>query len=662
MLAVSLREFANRSEREILGWLNQPYKVLVTDDEGTEMETTTYDLMLSWYGMVTHRRYNHMPYTVKEIIKSHTYDDGDLQKPYNLFLERLETFVIDPVEIDQIHRDVYAWQTKVNNFLVIFGQAGVVSATATDVTLVFDEPVIADIRNRLRAGEITTDEAETEFKHVVLNHSSLDGYIFIMQLRTGAASINQGFQTVITIGNRFDINNAIIPNPIVPPYAEGIVNLADVLAENRSAGKALNSNGKALEDSEWFHRKLHEVANPVMSVGHLEDCGTKTYIPYEITSMAFLKSLRGKWYFDEKEDKEMLVTRATQKRFKVGDTIHCRSIAFCKSGHAGKPCGRCYGQMKASIPYNVINMRSANPGMWSATAIAERIGQALLSTKHFMRHTTSKPFVVHIGDERYITTDGDNIYLTPEMCQQGTELVFPATMAEELSDLSSIENLDEINEDLLTNFQSAMFNYRIEDMMVPGTYSEQTIHVTTMVSSRRARMSKELIEYVIENGWDKDKKVLRINLANYDYKSPLFFLPYVHEDLNQYRSEVEQFLSLTRRNNVWRQRVVTPEIFGEVVNEFWTLINRKFEGFNIIHAETLLYTITARDPDKGLYGMPTGDEPRYFVPFKHAIENRCINILMTYQGQIKVFENPRTYDIKERQGGSQTCFLANAVL
>lgn len=659
MMEVSLREFANRSEVEVLEWLNQPYKVKLTDDEGQVLETNTYDLMISWYGLETHRHYNELPYQIKEVVKCEAYADSDLQAPINHFQEILSEIVDDPVEVDKIKRIDYAWQTKLNNFLVIFSQRGVVSASARDVQEVMDMEVISDIRTRYYDGKITIDEAEAEFKVAILSHPSLDNHNFPAMARTGDVSVNQGFQLMITLGNRFDINNSIFPNPIKPSYGEGIVNLADIIAENRSAGKALVSNGKALEDSEWFHRKLHLLANVVTGIQHQHDCGTTTTIPIKITSKAILRSLAGKYYYDEEEEKFLPMNRRRMKKFNLGDIVHCRTIEYCRSP-GGTPCGVCYGKMKAMVPYNVIMQRSANPGMLSATAIAERIGQSLLSTKHFMRHTVTKPFVVCIGDDPYITTDGDNIFLTKTMVQEGTYLVFPSSMVKELSDLSSIENLDDINEEMLTNFGNATFQYKIEDPMVPGTFSEQTIHVTTTVSSRRARMSKELIDYVIENGWERDRKDILIDLSKFNHEDPLFFLPYVHEDLNQYRLEIEQYLALTRRNNIWKSREVTPEIFSETLNEFWTLINRKFEGFNIIHAETLLYCITAKDPERGLYGLPEGDEPRYFAPFKHCIENRDFGNFIIYQGQIKVLENPKSFQIPNRQPSALGAFVKNA--
>ncbi|QGZ14384.1 terminase large subunit [Photobacterium phage PDCC-1] len=660
MKTISLREFANLSEHQVIGWRKDLSKVTVTDDNGETLVSNTYDLIMTWYGLELHRRYEHLniPYTTKEIIHCKVYNDATLQRPLQYMLDILMSHVNDPVEADLIKQIVYVWHFKINNILVYLGSPGVISATAEDVMEVFNHPKIADIRKRLRAGELTYDEAEEEFKQTVLRESTLDFSTFIMQARTGAVSINQGFQTFISRGACFDLNNRIMPNPIEPSFAEGITNLADILAESRSAGKALVSNGKALEDSEWFHRKLHLTTSPVKDIDHYTDCGTNTVIPIELKSKELINSLQGKYYHDE-DGSVHLITRERVKKLKVGETIHVRSIQFCRNEKA--PCAVCYGQMRMSVPYNVIMRKSANPGMLSGTAVAEPIGQGMLSTKHFMRHVQAVPFTVMAGDHEYITTNGDDIFLKPEMVKCSTRIQLPVSMVSELTDLRSMENLDEVQDDQLTCFPTLTLTYEMEDPMLPGTKTETTVHLDTQVSSRQARMSKEFIEYTMIKGWEKTKKYIEIDVTDFDPDYPLLSLPYVYEDLDKYRSEIESFLALSRRNKAWRDTQVTPEFFGQVMVDFWLLINRKFKNINMVHIETLLHSTTAVAPNEGLYRLPVGDEPRYFIPFKNAIENRGFGSLLIYQGQNKVIESPSTFYVKERQATAMECFFTNSV-
>lgn len=660
MKTISLRDFAHLTEQQVIGWRKDLIKVKVVDDNGEELISNTYDLIMTWYGLELHRRYEHLnvPYSVKEIINCKVYNDATLQRPMQYMLDILIEHVHDPVEADLIKQIVYVWHFKINNILVYLGSPGVISATAEDVMEVFNHPMIADIRKRLLNYEISYDEAEEEFKHTVLHEPTLDFSTFIMQARTGAVSINQGFQTFISRGACFDINNRIMPNPIEPSFAQGITNLADILAESRAAGKALVSNGKALEDSEWFHRKVHLTASPIKDIDHYTDCGTTTTIPVVLKTKAVIQALHGKYYHDE-DGNLRLVTRDRLKELKIGQVLNIRTMHYCRNAKA--PCAICYGQMRMSVPYNVIMRKSANPGMLSGTAVAEPIGQGMLSTKHFMRHVQAAPFNVQIGDEEYITSDGDNIFLKPEIIAAKTRIQLPVSMISELTDLRSMENLDEVQDDQLTCFPTLTLTYEMEDPMLPGTKTETTVHLTTQVSSRQARMSTAFIEYTMNKGWEKTKKHVEIDVSDFDPSEALLTLPYVYEDLDKYRSEIESFLALSRRNKAWRDTPITPEFFANVMVDFYLLIDRKFKNINMIHIETLLHSTTAVAPHEGLYRLPVGDEPRFFIPFKNAIEGRGIGSLMIYQGQPKVMESPSTYFVKERQATAMECFFTNAV-
>ena len=215
------------------------------------------------------------------------------------------------------------------------GQGGEVSATAFDVQDVMDNPVIVKIKEDLQAKKITIDEAEGLFKTAILHEPTLDDNTYVMFIRTGGTTVNQAFQTCITRGAVFDLNNSIMPNPIEPGFAEGITNIADAVGETKAAGKALISNGKALEDSEWFHRKLHIATNVFTSIDYYHDCGTKITIPIKVLSNDHLRSMMGKYVMVD--DKPVLLNRKSVKQFKKGDVLNVRSIAFCRHSGSGVP-------------------------------------------------------------------------------------------------------------------------------------------------------------------------------------------------------------------------------------------------------------------------------------------------------------------------------------
>ncbi|TQH36847.1 hypothetical protein, partial [Pseudomonas aeruginosa] len=68
------------------------------------------------------------------------------------------------------------------------------------------------------------------------------------------------------------------------------------------------------------------------------------------------------------------------------------------------------------------------------------------------------------------------------------------------------------------------------------------------------------------------------------------------------------------------QQIVTPRLFGEVLAEYWGLINQETKGINIIHPEVLLYSTLCRDPMRGDYSLANGKGPKYFVNFQECIK------------------------------------------
>jgi len=667
-MMVNLRDFANLTEAQVLRWRGFRAAAEVVDDFGEKALTDTYALMLTWQGLIVHRRYNDVPYSIKELVPSAydgtgrdiVYNDKTLATPVDYILGEVMPHIDDPVENDYIKVMVYNWQTKLNNMIVVMTERSIVSAQAESVVELVDDPGIVEIREKVLNEEISIDEGEVLFSDYIKTAPSLNNNTVALLARTGGVSINQAYQTAGIRGKVFDLGNQIQPNAIRSNYAEGIVNLADSLGDSRGSGKSLISNGKALKDSEWFHRKIHIFGAVLHSIDHQTDCGSTDVVPIRVTCAEMAAALMGK-YRQLEDGSTALIDAKAAKLLKAGDVVSVRSVSFCRNGKSGAPCGRCYGAMKAHIPYNTMMRRDANVGMYSGTTICNPLGQKMLSTKHFIRNATAKKFVPHNRDKDIISSNGDEIFLTKDICREGTQMVLRAGIAKELADLKSLDALDEVSLDNLPYFSEVTFKYEIEDVMMGGTTTQQHPAVTS-VSSRHARFSMGFLRYVLEKGWTvEDKRFISVDLSEWNFLEPIFVLPYTREDLDAHRSRVENFLTFNKRNNAWRKQSVTPKIFGEVVGEFWTLINHETKGINIIHIETILACALTKDPAKLSYKLANGPGEKYFASFISCIENRGGGGLMMFEKQQNVLNNPRTMMVKDRQPSPLECFFQHGV-
>jgi hypothetical protein len=664
---IKLRDFANLDESQVLRWRGLRLAAQVEDDFGKKVNSDTFALMLTWQGLVVHRMYNDLKYSVDELIPSNkadggknvVYEDKTLATPLNWTLQQVMPHINDPVENDRIKRAIHIWQNKLNNLIVVMSEGYEISATAESVAELMEDDGIMDIRQQILDKKVSIDDGEKLFATYIKEAPSLNHNTMALLARTGGVSINQAFQTTIIRGAVFDLNNTINPNPVMVPYAHGITNVADSLGERNASGKSLINNGKGLKDAEWFHRKIHLLSAPLHSVGHLVDCGTTVGMPIKIPNLAFALSLMGKFRIMD-DGAVVLIDQTNVGQIKAGDTVTVRSMAFCNSTNAGKPCGKCYGMMKSAIPHNTIMGKDANAGMYSGTTLCNPMGQKMLSTKHFIRNATSRAFVPHTRDKDIIFSNGDEIFLREEICTPGSELVLRSDIVKSLSDLKSLDMLDGVGLDKLPYFSEVTFRYEVEDIMMGGKTTQQHA-ATTSVSSRNARFSLDFLKYVLDRGWKVvDKRFIAVDLSEWNSLAPMFSLPYTREDLDMHRARVENFMTFNKRNTAWRNQVVTPKIFGEVLSEFWTLINQEITGINAVHIESLLYCCLAKDPNNLSYAMVNGPGDKYFTSFVNCITNRGGGGLFIYEKQQNVLNESKTFMMMDRQGSVLESFWSLA--
>lgn len=667
-MQVSLREFANLSEADMLRWRGTRRAVDVVDDEGNIGLSDTYALMLTWQGLIIHRKYPEVPYHIKELVPSKrdpehkhvVYNDKTLKIPLDQILGVVGPRIDDPEEFDGIKRLIHAWQAKLNNMIVVMSERSVLSARAEDVDDLMMNPGIIEIREKVQSGEISIDEGELLFSDYIKTDPSLDNNTVALMARTGGVSINQAYQLAGVRGAVFDLPNTILPNPIMSNYGEGIVKQVDVLGDGKSSGMSLISNGRGLKDSQWFHRKTHLATAVIQGILHTHDCGSDDYAEMRIASTDMAIAMLGKHRLLDNGHIE-LIDHKTVKNIKVGETVAFRTIGFCRSGVDGMPCGKCYGAMKSSIPYNVIMRRNANVGMFASTTICNPLGQKMLSTKHFIRNAVTRRFEVQQKDKQILTSNGNEIFLKPDMCQEGTRIILRASIQKDLADLRSLDVLDEISVDKLPYFDDVTFQYEIEDIMVGGKTIQQH-SAQTSVASRNSRFSTGFLQYVLDKGWDiLDRKHIAVELKDWNFEDPIFMLPFTREGLDAHRKRVENFMTFNKRNAAWKAQPVTPKMFGEVLGEFWTLINQETKGINIVHPETMLAALLCKKPSEGSYKLTLGSGEKYFENFMTCVENRGAGGLMIAQGQQSVLSNIKTFLVKDRQSSPLEAFFQHGV-
>lgn len=640
-------------------------RVEVEDDTGAKEVTDTWVLQLGWFGLIVHRHFNEEPYHLNElpILRSKDgrqafIDDGILKKPIDNFLERIMLKHDTPEFYDFIKQLVYVWHNQLHNYMAIKSETAVVSARAMDVVHIYRHPKIADLKQRVMNRETNLADAGKEFEDIMMTDPAFDRSVFGLLYRTRSVSTVQSFQLIIARGDVFDLNNVILPNTVMTSYADGITNLADSLGDSKGAGFSLISNGAALQDSEWFHRKVHNLAQVVRGVRYQTDCGSTTGPVIKIVSKDFKKCLAGSYRIND-DGTTTLLTYKVLEEIKTGDVIRIRNVAWCKDSHQGKPCSICFGKMESALPYNPYTKKSAVPGIFYGSTFAEPIGQSILKTKHRIGTASAKGFEVNKQDKDYISTDkkGDYIYFNEKILNDDSDpyLILDKRTQQDFSDFKFMDSLEDLNPNMLSTYETVDLKVNTVNPMLDEGKATYYPKLVTNIASRKARMTRPFIEHLLSQPMERyDGNKFKISIKGFDHNEPAYELPLVNEDLDAYRERVESFL----RFKDWGDTEVTPEVHGETLIAFWKVVDEKYKEANIVMHSIFLWCCMVTNPKELDFSIPTGEEPRQFMNFQRALLSRGLGNAIMYGWQKDVLMGgPLSFLIKNRQGGALECFI-----
>lgn len=654
---ISLREFANISIIDMFDFCEGRREIIVVDDNKEEALTDTLLLSFTWFGLMLHRHYNHEPYLVSEIIDLSgkggypTFiDDKLLTKPLIEFIPVVLMKTDNPDDYDFVKQINYVHQNLIHNYLSILGEVSVVSIRAVDVALVYDHPKVQEIKKERRERKISVDLAMKMFDKVLQTEPSFDKSLFVLLYRTKGLDKVQSYNLIIERGPVFDLNGTVMPFNIDACYAEGITNAADSLADSKGGGFSLNSNGMALQESEWFHAKIHHTGASVMGVQYETDCGSTKGAIVKIHSREFLNILQGSYYFKEDGSLELIWAK-TMKNIKIGSTIKIRSIAWCHHGHTGKPCSTCFGKMISALPYNRFTKRSAVPGLFFGSVFGEKTGQSLLKTKHRIGNTSVAVFEVDTLSKKYINTDDTFIYFNSTFITENEDpyVVLSKELHAEISDYRGMESLDDLNVTQIPVQKYISLTAKVKHPMFDNGFAIERPVLPAFVASRRARMTKTFIDYLRSKEVVEEGKSVKISLLDWDAIQPAYELPNVNENLNAYRERTENFLTFSDFKGRETEEV-TEEIHGEIFYDYWKIVQEQNKEANKIIYDILLWSCMVKDPERLDYSLPSANDTRYFKGFQEAFFYRGQgNPLMFGWQKDQLAKQPKRFIAKNRQ-------------
>ena len=225
---------------------------------------------------------------------------------------------------------------------------------------------IADIYNLETPGEqlsaITSKKTEEFLK---------DNFKYSYLIDSGARGTwDQARQIVMTRGYISNFNGQIQETPIKNNLVNGL-SAEEFFISTYGSRKGLLDTAINTGVSGYLFRKLIFATCNMEKSLDVDDCGTTNYLKIKVDNVKIAKMLEYRWYLDETDNVEKLVTLDNHKDL-VGKTLMFRSPIYCKSDQI---CHKCYGDLHKLLHSRYI-------GIIAAQGIGEIGTQLVLRSFH----------------------------------------------------------------------------------------------------------------------------------------------------------------------------------------------------------------------------------------------------------------------------------------
>lgn len=436
------------------------------------------------------------------------------------------------------------------------------------------------------------------------------------------------------LGFRTDINAELFKTPIVNPLMEGVGDLEGALKESRTGTIALLNNKDLLRKTEYFNRQTQLIAQYVMNLHHFTDCGTEIRLPFLVTQES-LEVLKGKYY--QKEDGTEDWIRGDETHL-INTNVPIRSVLGCRHTDPQGICGKCYGRLQYSIPYNT------NIGNVSAVVVGDKITSSVLSTKHHVASSQVEKFVLGPRELEFLRygEEEETLYLSKKAAK--APKLWMTVYAEEVENLANIlmvPTLDEFPVTAVSQLKQAAFEYEDKEGFVRGDL------VQTSLYNRLSSFSMDLLRYLREHKWeiDKDNNV-RIDLTNFPRNKPLFTLPFKNVNMYDVMVKIKSFLhsgsdgqnkklgGYSKNKRGEQNFLRNYESPVDALTVFASMLNEKLY-VNIVHVEILLYAMMVRKRNVD-YRLPKPGVTGQFDKYNIIMAKRSLSAAMAFEKQDKI--------------------------
>lgn len=503
-----------------------------------------------------------------------------------------------------------------------------------DAIAITRHPVVMDIKSKVKEGEMSVDEFYKRLNIFIETEEELKENQLAIAYRSGIVNKTQVMQGVGFRGIPTEANGKLFDIPVYEGYVEGINTLYGFSSDSRSAPKALSSNEKPLQDSSYLDRRLQFLASIVTKIEG-NDCGGSfadfLISPSIVDEFGFLiskggiGSMVGKFIYNEETGglKELDGTETSLN----GTYVKLRTPLKCKNPNPHTVCRTCFGGLWRNY-YDHGNLGHLSVATFTMKTIQNTMGQ-----KHLVNSGDGAPIKLTNTGIKYfvLKKNKSNFYLLPKLKNFDFELTFNRNEAFNLSQLSKLENL----EDLFLNDSTKITTVRTKTV-IKGITEHDVVKIDQ--SGRTGFLTKEFLLYVKTSGWEADEgNNFRIKMKDWDYDLPIMAIPQMEVSFAQHGAEVGRMIESNMNQIDERQK---PEAPMSTLQELSSLVNSKFE-VPLSCLEVIVYA--SMIPSRNNHAMARNWEGSVLGVARNIIYSRSLAPAYAFQGHVGFMLDPKSF-------------------
>lgn len=543
--------------------------------------------------------------------------------------------VVHPNSQKAIIREMWNVINVLQRFCAIWLAEFQSSISAIEMSDFMDQPEVRAITEFPITPEMGVDVVEKRIAHAgadlirLINNGKLEHNCLKWFLLPNLLNANQVPQQLIAFGPRTDINDITVLYPVSSSAMSGLKNPVEMAVESLSAKKSSFYNHTAIEESQYWGRKMHLLTANI-SKFYPGDCGTTLTIAYTVTKKNH-KQLVGKRILHEGQ--ELILTDDNIEDF-MDKTINMFSPTTCR--YTDGVCEKCGGGMTPNLN------TGTNIGILSAIEIVKRVSQMILSSKHLVK-TVSMIYRLLGEANRWFDQINNEIFWNDNMVQQlklnGHELDdidigVAVTDFGIHADLLNVRRDGAIAEQSYTSLETIWFRNRItgEVLAELPMWSEKQNPFFTTEALIYMRDNYDKIEFGTDMIWIPMSKRLS--------KIPIMRTMIVNDNMMEFVRTITGFLNKDLEKYC---------SISQALQDFTDKLYNK-APVNIIHAEIVLKAYLVKTAMN--YSIPVVNDPLnvIFKSTSKIIRNRTVSGELGFEKVLSYLSDPATYIIPKSVG------------